>query len=64
VAASLLDDHPSARGEAMVEQLIANGYQSPLYAGNRVLLRQELGRIIYELDRDDDHVDIVAGTAH
>ncbi len=36
----------------MVEQLIANGYQSPLYAGNRVLLRQELGRIIYELDRE------------
>jgi hypothetical protein len=52
-AASLLDDHPSARGVAMVEQLIANGYQSPLYAGNRELLRQELGRIIYELDRDD-----------
>jgi hypothetical protein len=53
VAASLVADHPSARGVAMVEQLIANGYQSPLYAGNRVLLRQELGRIIYELDRDD-----------
>ena len=34
----------------MVEQLIANGYQSPLYAANRVLLRQELGRIIYELE--------------
>ena len=50
VAASLLADHPSARGVAMVEQLIANGYQSPLYAGNHVLLRQELGRIIYELD--------------
>lgn len=50
VAASLVADRPSARGVAMVEQLIANGYQSPLYAGNRVLLRQELGRIIYELD--------------
>jgi hypothetical protein len=50
LAASLLADHPSARGVAMVEQLIANGYQSPLYAGNRTLLRQELGRIIYELN--------------
>ena len=50
VAASLVADLPSARGVAMVEQLIANGYQSPLYAGNRVLLRQELGRIIYELE--------------
>ena len=37
----------------MVEQLIANGYQSPLYAGNHVLLRQELGRIIYELEREE-----------
>lgn len=50
VAAALAADHPSARGVAMVEQLIANGYQSPLYTGNNVLLRQELGRIIYELD--------------
>jgi hypothetical protein len=50
VAASLVADHPSARGVAMVERLIADGYQSPLYAGNHVLLRQELGRIIYELD--------------
>lgn len=50
VAAALVADHPSARGVAMVEQLIANGYQSPLYAGNHELLRQELGRIIYELE--------------
>lgn len=53
VAALLVADHASARGIAMVEQLIANGYQSPLYAGNHVLLRQELGRIIYELDREE-----------
>jgi hypothetical protein len=51
VAASVVADHPSARGVAMVEQLIADGYQSPLYAGNRVMLRQELGRIIYEFER-------------
>lgn len=55
VAAALVADHPSARGVAMVEQLIANGYQSPLYAGNHVLLQQELGRIIYELDRSAGH---------
>lgn len=53
VAALLVADHASARGVAMVEQLIANGYQSPLYAGNHVLLRQELGRIIYELEREE-----------
>lgn len=53
VAALLVSDHASARGVAMVEQLIANGYQSPLYAGNHVLIRQELGRIIYELEREE-----------
>lgn len=56
VAAALVADHPSARGVAMVEQLIANGYQSPLYAGDRVLLRHELGRIIYELDGSAEHL--------
>ena len=54
-SSALAADHPSARGVAMVEQLIANGYQSPLYTGNHVLLRQELGRIIYELDGSAEH---------
>ena len=34
----------------MVEQLMANGYQSPLYAGDHEQLRREFGRILYVLE--------------
>jgi hypothetical protein len=50
-AASLLvEGQPSARGVAIVEQLVTDGYQSPLYCGDGERLRRELGRIIFELE--------------
>jgi hypothetical protein len=50
-AASLLvEGQPSARGVAMVEQLVTAGYQSPLYCGDGERLRRELGRIVFELE--------------
>jgi hypothetical protein len=50
-AASLLvEGQPSARGVAIVEQLVTDGYQSPLYCGDGERLRRELGRIVFELE--------------
>lgn len=51
VADRLDTSHPNVRGIALVDQLLDDGYSSPLYAGDGYRLQCMLRQALYELDR-------------
>jgi hypothetical protein len=50
IADHLESGSPSVRGIALADQLLDNGYASPLYAGDGYRLHCALRQILYELD--------------
>jgi hypothetical protein len=52
LAAALRHDRVRVQGVALVARLLSDGHESPLYAGERGPLREELTRIRYLLESD------------
>ena len=54
LAVALRHDEVRVQGVALVVRLLSDGHESPLYAGKRDPLRQELNRIRYLLESTDE----------
>ena len=51
----LRSERVSVRGVAMTARLLMDGLRSPLYSGDRLRLREELGRIRFALEWAPEH---------